>query len=537
MGLKDYKSKRKFEKTPEPKPGRSHKETGLIFVIHKHAARALHYDLRLELEGVLKSWAVPKGPTLDASVKRLAILVEDHPFDYKDFEGVIPPGNYGAGSVIIWDKGFYHHPSTPDRNESEKLLLEGLRKGDLKFILEGEKLHGEFALVRTRMDNRSWLLLKKKDQYTIKEDILAENRSVVSDMTLEEISEDDPDKAFGQKKIKQIRIGEALEGEDLKDAPAGPMPHSVKPMLATLAKEPFDHPDWMFEVKWDGYRAIAEIKDGGVSLYSRNQISLAKKFHPVAESLKHFGFKAVLDGEIVAVDDQGRADFQMLQDYKKTGRGHLLYYVFDLLYFENHDLTNLPLLRRKELLRKILPADPKVKFSDHVLKDGTLFFNIVKKKGLEGIMAKHSQSTYLAGKRSSHWLKVKTRLTQEGVIAGFTQPRGSRKSFGTLVLGVYAGDELIYIGHSGGGFSAGLLKELGQKLEPLTQDECPFKVEPEPNNPATWVKPELVCEVAFQGWTDEGIMRQPVFLRLRDDKAAREVALEKPERHPSGSPQ
>jgi bifunctional non-homologous end joining protein LigD len=317
-----------------------------------------------------------------------------------------------------------------------------------------------------------------------------------------------------------------LEGEDLKDAPLRPMPHRLKPMLATLVREPFDHQDWIFEVKWDGYRAIAEIRDSSVSLYSRNQISLAKKFYPVTESLKKFRFDAVLDGEIVIVDNQGHSDFQLLQDYQKTGKGHLLYYVFDLLYFEGHDLTNLPLIRRKELLRKILPHDLKIKFSDHILKDGTLFFNVVKKKGLEGIMAKHSQSPYKMGTRSRLWLKVKTLLTQEAVIAGFTEPGGSRKYFGSLVLGAYEGDELIYIGHSGGGFAAALLREISDMLKPMIQKECPFRAEPETNTAVTWVKPVLVCEVACQGWTDEGLMRQPVFLRLRKDKAAREVVRE-----------
>ncbi len=544
MALREYESKRKFGKTPEPKPGKGTVpdlrtersevvESGLspvnrlIFVVHKHAARSLHYDLRLELRGVLKSWAVPKGPSLDPSLKRLAMLVEDHPLDYKDFEGVIPEGNYGAGSVIVWDRGFYHHPSARGRKESEKLLLDGLRKGNMKFVLDGEKLQGEFALVKTGMDGKSWLLLKKKDRYTIKGDILKENRSVVSNRTLEDVSEANPEKSSIQK-INQIRLREAMEMEDLKDAPIKPMPHSIKPMLATLVKEPFDHPDWIFEVKWDGYRAVAEIRDEGVSLYSRNLISLNKKFFPIVESLRKCRFEAVLDGEIVVVDDRGHPDFQMLQNYQKSGSGHLLYYLFDLLYFQGHDLTNLPLIRRKELLKKILPSSPKIKFSDHVWKDGILFCDAVKEKGLEGIIAKHSQSAYRMGVRSRQWLKVKTRLTQEGVIAGFTEPRGGRRYFGALVLGVYEGDELIYIGHSGGGFGAKNLKEVREKMDPLVQKECPFKVKPETNTPVTWVKPELVCEVIFHGWTDEGFMRQPVFLRLREDKAAREVVREKP---------
>jgi len=528
MGLKEYTDKRKFEKTPEPAPDAAPEGRRLVFVVHKHAARALHYDLRLELEGVLKSWAVPKGPSLDPGVKRLAVMVEDHPFAYKDFEGVIPEGNYGAGSVIIWDRGFYRHPHAKDEHENEQLLRGGLKKGDLKFVLEGEKLRGEFALVRTRKDERSWLLLKKKDRVAAPQgDILAENRSVVSGMTLEELLEAGASKSFRQKQISRIRSHEAMEREELGDAPAGPMPHLVRPMLATLAREPFDHPEWLFEVKWDGYRAVAELRGNEVSLYSRNLLPLNEKFFPVVESLRKFGFEAVLDGEIVVVDDQGQPDFELLQNYRKTGNGHLLFYVFDLLHFQGHDLTGLPLIRRKELLKKILPPSPKIRFSDHVTNDGVLFFQVVKGKGLEGIIAKHGQSTYEAGKRSRQWLKVKKQLTQEGVIAGFTAPRGGRKHFGTLVLGVYEGDELIPIGHAGGGFGAKQLKEIRERLEPLVQTACPFKVKPETGPSVTWVRPELVCEVVFHGWTVDGVMRQPSFLRLREDKAPREVVREK----------
>ena len=523
MGLKEYSSKRKFGKTPEPEPGAPREGRRLLFVVHKHAARALHYDLRLELDGVLKSWAVPRGPSLDPSVKRLAVMVEDHPLDYRDFEGVIPEGNYGAGSVIIWDRGLYRHPSALDESESEKLLRDGLRKGDLKFVLEGEKLRGEFALVKMGKDEKSWLLLKKKDRHGVKEDILGENRSVVSHKTLEEVFEAGQGKSSGQKKMDQIHLREALESEELKDAPAASMPHDVQPMLATLVREPFDHPDWVFEVKWDGYRAIAEIRDGDVILYSRNRISFNRKFLPVVDALRKFRFEAVLDGEIVVVDDRGHPDFQMLQDYRKSGSGHLLYYVFDLLHFQGHDLTSLPLLKRKELLKRILPSASKIRFSDHVEKDGVLFFNVVKEKGLEGIIAKQAQSAYQMGRRTRQWLKVKTQLTQEGVIAGFTEPRGGRKYFGSLVLGVFHGDELVYIGHSGGGFGAKNLREIREKLDPLIRKECPFTVEPKTNTPATWVKPELVCEVALSGWTEDAIMRQPVFLRLRKDKTAREV--------------
>jgi len=522
MGLKEYAAKRKFEKTPEPGPDTPPEGHRLVFVVHKHAARRLHYDLRLELDGVLKSWAVPKGPSLDPGVKRLAVMVEDHPLAYRDFEGVIPEGNYGAGSVIIWDRGFYRHPLARDGEENEQLLLAGLKKGDLKFVLEGEKLRGEFALVKIRTDEKSWLLLKKKDRLAAHGDILLENRSVVSGRTLEEMTAGGGSKSFTQRKLQQIRRHEAQESET--ELPVSPMPHHIRPMLATLAQEPFDHPDWIFEVKWDGYRAVAEIRQGAVSLYSRNLLPLNEKFPPIVESLRKFPFDAIMDGEIVVVDDQGKPDFELLQNYRPGGSGHLLYYVFDLLHFQGHDLTGLPLIRRKEFLKKILPQSPKIRCSDHVRGEGVLFFRVAREKGLEGIIAKHGESAYRIGTRSRQWLKMKTRLTQEGVIVGFTAPRGGRRHFGTLVLGVYDGDELTCIGHAGGGFEAKELAEIRARLEPLIQEACPFKTRPETR--ATWVRPELVCEVVFHGWTSDGVMRQPSFLRLREDKGPREVERE-----------
>ncbi|HEY6011356.1 MAG TPA: DNA polymerase ligase N-terminal domain-containing protein, partial [Nitrospirota bacterium] len=420
MELKEYTFKREFEKTPEPRPGPQNEEGRLMFVVHKHAARALHYDLRLSLGGALKSWAVPRGPSLDPSLKRLAVQVEDHPLDYQDFEGVIPEGNYGAGSVIVWDRGFYHHPSTRDENESELLLLDGFRKGNMKFVLQGEKLHGEFALVRTGKNGKSWLLMKKKDRDAGRDDILRQNRSVISGKSLEEMLEAGPSRSFRLLKTNQIRLHETGEQEYLKDAPLLLMPKAIHPMLAAQVREPFDDPDWIFEVKWDGYRAIAEVRDRGVSLYSRNGISFNKKFYPIVDSLRSFGADAVLDGEVVVVDEEGRPDFQRLQHYRDPGSGHLLYYVFDLLYFQGRDLTGLPLLRRKEILKRILPAAPHVRFSDHVNREGVLFFQSAREKGLEGIIAKHAQSVYETGRRSRQWLKVKTRLTQDAVIAGFT---------------------------------------------------------------------------------------------------------------------
>jgi bifunctional non-homologous end joining protein LigD len=527
VGLKEYKSKRRFEHTPEPDSGASGEKDQLVFVVHKHAARHLHYDLRLELDGVLKSWAVPKGPSMNPSDKKLAMMVEDHPFDYKDFEGVIPEGNYGAGSVIIWDNGIYYHPDAKGKKENERLLRDGLEKGNMKFILEGQKLGGQFALVKTRRNERSWLLLKKKDRFATEEDVLRENRSVVSKKTLEELFSGGEEE-FGRKKADQIRLRETMEKIDLKDAPEAQMPHRVKPMLATPAKKPFDDPEWIFEVKWDGYRATGEIQDGEVALYSRNLISLKRKFPPIADELKRFGFAALLDGEIVIVDEQGHPDFQMLQNYTKTGEGYLLYYVYDLLHFDGRDLSNLPLIRRKEILKSILPLSPRIKFSDHVTGEGLLFFDEVKKKGLEGIIAKHSRSVYVPGIRSRQWLKVKTQLTQDAVIGGFTEPKGGRKYFGSLVLGVFEGDELVYIGHSGGGFDSKSMKEIRETMDPLISTDCPFRVKPKTNTPAVWLEPKLVCEVALSEWTGEGLMRHPVFLRMREDKDAHEVVREEP---------
>ncbi len=526
MALKDYTAKRQFDKTPEPGPGAEAATGQLRFVVQKHAARAVHYDLRLELGGVLKSWAVPRGPSMDPSRKRLAVMVEDHPLDYRDFEGVIPEGNYGAGSVIIWDRGIYR-PAAASAENAEKPVREGLQKGDLKFVLEGEKLRGEFALVKMRKDGNSWLLLKKKDRYAGAGEILMRNRSVVSDKTLEEVLASGEGTLFRKKHAQRIRVREILESDGLKDAPEASLPRNIAPMLATSVREPFDHPDWLFEVKWDGYRAIAELSARGVSLHSRNGISFVDKFAPVAAALRKFEFEAVLDGEIVVVDQEGRPDFQALQHYRQAGPGRLLYSVFDLLYFEGRDLRGLSLLRRKELLKKILPLSSFVRPSDHVARDGVLFFRTALEKGLEGIVAKHIGSMYEAGKRSGQWLKIKARLTQDAVIAGFTEPGGGRKHIGALVLGVFDGDRLVYIGHVGSGFAESDLKDLYEKLLPFASTECPFPSEPATNAPVTWVRPELVCEVSLSGWTEDNVMRQSVFLRLREDKSARETVFEK----------
>lgn len=526
MELKEYASKRTFDSTPEPQPSAESGTGGHRFVVQKHAARVVHYDLRLEVGGVLKSWSVPRGPSLDPSAKRLAVRVEDHPLEYREFEGIIPEGNYGAGGVIIWDRGRYHHPAARDEGESDRLMQDGLRNGNVKFVLEGEKLRGAFALARAGSGGTSWLLMKKKDAAATQDDILRENRSVASHRTLAELIASAAAPAFRRRKLGQVRLHEAREQDDLRDAPPGPAPRDVRPMLASAAEAAFDHPDWLFEVKWDGFRAVAGIRNGAVSLSSRNGISLNAKFPAIVDALREFGADAVLDGEIVVTNDAGVPDFQMLQRYREMQRGRLLYAVFDLLHFEGRDLTGLPLIRRKGFLQQVLPQGGRLRFSDHIVQDGILFFEAAREKGLEGIVAKFAHSVYEPGRRTQQWLKVRTRQTQDAVIAGFTEPRGGRPYFGSLVLGVFEGEKVVYIGHAGSGYSATDLREIRGLLEPLVRTECPFDPAPESSAAVTWVRPELVCEVAFSGWTQDGVLRQPVFLRLRQDKDPRDAVRE-----------
>jgi len=518
MSLEEYLRKRDLTKSPEPAAKERKPVKALRFVIHKHAASHLHYDFRLELDGVLKSWAIPKGPSLDPAVKRLAVMVEDHPYEYGDFEGVIPKGNYGAGEVIIWDSGTYHAPATPEREQSEELLRAGLKKGDLKFVLRGEKLSGEFALVRIKGDkDNAWLLIKKNDEFASTEDVTLQDRSVASNATIEDIK-------AGRVSPPAPKLQPSpTPGEP---AAAAPMPHQIIPMLAASAQEPFDDPDWLFEIKLDGYRAVAEIETGEVRLYSRNNLSFNARFPNLVRSLASLDINAVLDGEVVALDDKGRSCFQQLQNNQRTGHGEIYYYVFDILYLNGEDLRSQPLLARKERLRNLLPDLPDIRYSDHIMEYGKQFFDLARQNNLEGILAKRANSPYQAGRRSRDWVKIKIRLQQEAVICGFTEGRGSRKSFGSLVLGVYENDELVYIGLTGGGFDEAGLKEMHAALLPLVQPHSPFKEQVKTNMPVTWVKPELVCEVEFAEWTDENVMRQPIFLGLREDKEPRSVVRE-----------
>ena len=520
MSLKKYNQKRDFRKTSEPKGSKKSNSKNLQFVVQKHDATNLHYDFRLELDGVLKSWAVPKGPSLNPKEKRLAMMVEDHPFDYKDFEGTIPEGNYGAGNVIVWDKGTYKSANNNGKSNDNKLIEEGLKKGDLKIILQGEKLKGEFALVDMKKPKQNaWLLIKKKDEYANSKNILSKDESVISGKKIDEIGKDES---------KKIKLADIFKKSDFKDVKKKDLPKNFKPMLATLTDEPFDDKNWIYEIKWDGYRAIAEIKDGKVNLHSRNNKSFNKKFSDVAEDLKIIEGDVILDGEVVVVDEEGKSSFQLLQNYQKTGKGNLVYYIFDIVYLNGYDLTELPQITRKKILQKIEFNTSHLKISDHIEKNGKEFFKAAQEKKLEGIIAKNKEATYDPGKRVKDWLKIKILKRQEAVIGGFTKPKGSRKKIGALVLGVYEGDDFIYVGHTGGGFTDNELESVYKKLKPLIRKTSPFKVEPKTNTPAKWTTPKIICEVKFSEWTDDGHMRQPIYLGLREDKDAAKVVKELP---------
>lgn len=528
--LSSYKKKRNLKSTSEPKARmkRVSKESPYLFVVQKHQASHLHYDFRLELKGVLKSWAIPKGPSLNPSDKRLAIMVEDHPFDYKSFEGTIPPGNYGAGTVMVWDYGTYHLPKTLSKKEIEKEMIHGLAKGHLEIILEGKKLKGAFTLIKISGEGmkNDWLLIKKKDGFTSSQDVTENDRSAQSGRTMQEIAKEKSGQWQSTKKTSSKRTKKQLLSQ-IDTKPFEKMPKEIRPMLATLVNEPFNDEEWLFEIKWDGYRTLAYIKDKKVELLSRNQNSFNQLFPAIVQELESMEDDLILDGEVVVVDKTGKSHFQLMQNYQTTQEGSLLFYVFDLLYLNGHDLRKMPLIKRKEILQEVLNrfSGSLIRYSDHILKQGIPFFKEAKKKHLEGILAKKIESLYQM-KRSRDWLKIKIHRQQEVVIGGFTSPRGSRKKFGALLVGVYKNKQLHYVGHVGGGFTQQSLIEIHQLLLPLVQDHNPFVDKITPNAPVNWVKPILVGEVSFSEWTSEGYMRQPIFLGLRIDKSAKQVRRE-----------
>jgi bifunctional non-homologous end joining protein LigD len=569
MSLSLYKKKRRFNETPEPEGKEKSSKAHLRFVIQKHDASHVHYDFRLEMEGVLKSWAVPKGPSLNPADKRLAMMVEDHPYDYRTFEGIIPAGNYGGGTVIVWDEGTYEPIDMEglSRKEQEKELLKQLHSGNLKFIIHGKKIKGEYALFQMKgRGERSWILMKKKDEFASDEDITENEKSVKTGKTIVQVAEahgttvnhpeahgkgagkekkttkkkpvqllsDEkrtavkkkvaPKKSANKKKAQPVK---EILGDSFSLAKKSAMPHELLPMMATLTNKTFDNENWLFEIKWDGYRAVAYCNGKNVELISRNLKPYTEKYAPVTRSLKELELKAVLDGEIVAVNEKGLAVFQYLQNWQNTPV-HLQYFVFDILWLDGYDLTQIPLIERKRVLSEVLPQDHEViKYSDHVVNKGKDFFKVALSQGLEGIMAKKADSIYQTDKRTENWLKIKVTLRQEVVIAGFTEPRKTRKFFGSLLLGVYDGDELVYVGHTGSGFTKKSLEQIYKKMQPLVVSECPFENCPKGNMPVTWVQPKLVCEIKFSEWTNDRIARQAIFMGLREDKKPRDVSFEK----------
>jgi len=512
--LSEYQRKRDFSKTSEPK-GAPDASGGNRFVVQKHWATRLHYDFRLEMEGVLVSWAIPKGPTLNPAERRLAAHVEDHPVSYYDFEGTIPKGEYGGGTVMVWDWGTYAlEESTP---------AESLRRGEVKFRLNGVRLTGRYALVRTRSD-KDWLLIKKKDEAADPSfDIQHFDTSVKTGRTKEEIEQ-------GQDAVWSSRRDAGGGGLiNLANAEKGPMPRTLEPMKAQLVDAAFDDDRWLFEVKWDGIRLVSFIDNGKVSLQTRAG-RIVDDEYPQLQAVSRLvnAKQAVLDGEIVALDEEGRPSFQLLQNRGKEPHP-MQYVVFDIVYLDGQRLFRVPLEDRKRLLRDIVRDSDLLKYSEHVLGEGKAFFKAAQQKQLEGIVAKLRDSPYQPGMRSSAWLKIKAVRQQEVVIGGFTEPRGGRRHFGALIVGVYEDGKFVYAGHVGGGFDERSLESLAKIMKPLTVKTSPFSGEPpRGNEKPTWVRPKLVAEVKFAEWTRDGVMRQPVFLGLRDDVDPREVRRELP---------
>lgn len=562
MSLTKYKSKRNFKESPEPIGGKPDTEK-LRFVIQKHAASHLHYDLRLEMEGVLKSWAVPKGPSLDPAIKRLAMMVEDHPYDYRNFEGIIPSG-YGAGTVIVWDEGIYEPSEFPgNKKEQDKNLRSQLHQGKLKFILNGKKLKGEFALIKAKgRGENSWLLMKMNDKHATENDILLKDKSVISKKTLEQIKKTSTT-IYGSEKTSEtsvitsakakttknkitkaatISVKKGISSAGTKTTSAGrksPFPSKVSPMLSTLVAQPLETPGWVYEVKWDGYRAIAFCKKNKVEIKSRNDKSFSEKYYPVLNELKSLNLDAVLDGEIVVLDEDGKANFGNLQNWRSESDGELYFYVFDILWLNGRDLTHEIFLDRRAILDPLIPKDGIIRLSQVFDQDGKEFFEAAKKMNLEGIIAKKADSTYLPGMRSGDWLKIKANARQEMVIGGYTKNTGTSKNFSSLLVGVFENKKLIYTGKVGTGFKESMQQDILKLLKPIIIKDSPFIEIPDINKPsrfrpnpphatAVWVKPQIVCEVSFTEMTTDGIMRHPSFKGIRVDKKSKDVVLEKP---------
>ena len=529
--LAKYWRKRDFTVTPEP-----HGEVGaktrerLNYFIQRHHARRLHYDFRLELDGTLKSWAVPKGPSFDPADKRLAVRVEDHPLDYGSFEGEIPAHQYGAGKVILWDRGMWIPQGDP---------REGLRKGQLKFRLEGEKLSGLWALVRmgeAGEEKENWLLIKEKDDEA-KTGRAAAVTELRPESVLQRLDRQKPAKK--KRDVTRTRVKKNAGSEPARDldgvdgARKDEMPALIKPQLATLADRAPSSDDWLVEIKFDGYRALTRIERGQAQIYTRAGNDWTQKWNDIAMCARHLPVKqAWIDGEVVAIDETGAVNFQLLQNLdREHARGRLAYYVFDLLYLDGYDLRDLPLAQRKTLLKDLFaeldPAGPLL-YSDHLTGDTETIFSHACHHQLEGLIVKRADARYESA-RSRSWLKVKCLKRQEFVVGGYTDPEGSRDQFGALLVGVYDDDgKLRYAGKVGTGFDATSLKNVAKALFKVTAPAAPF-VDPPRGAEARgvhWLKPELVAEIKFAQWTDTGHIRHAAFVGLRSDKRAQDIRRE-----------
>ena len=547
--LSEYRRKRDFSRTAEPAGSVTPSRKGTLrFVIQKHAASHLHFDLRLELDGVMKSWAVPKGPSLDPSVKRLAMEVEDHPIDYNTFEGTIPKGEYGGGTVMVWDRGTYRADAADD-GDDESAIRRGYRSGDLKFTLQGERLRGSWVLVRMRgraagAAKPQWLLIKHRDDEARDDiDIVAETMtSVATGRTMEEI-------AAGRKRPAKPP-GPATASRQAppstRKASAAPTRSRaigrLEPMYASIGTSVPDGDGWTFEPKYDGIRVLAYVTEAAVRLVTRNGNDKTKQFPEIAEALRALGRKAerdlVVDGEIIAVVDGEVARFQALQDrmhVKDTvAIDHLAetkpaaIVLFDILVDGPDILLKEPWTTRRKHLERVLRrrTNDRVRLSESIPADGHEMLERVRRDGWEGVIAKRTSSTYDPGVRSKSWLKLKVEHRQEFVIGGWTEPRNTREHIGAILLGYFEGDRFIYVGHTGGGFTREGLKEVHRRLARLERKTSPFEQPPRTNERAHWTRPEVVVEVKFNEWTADGKLRQPIFLGVRDDKPARDVGRE-----------
>jgi bifunctional non-homologous end joining protein LigD len=533
MVLEEYRHKRDFRKTSEPEGREGIGRTpGLRFVVQKHAATRLHYDLRLELDGVLKSWAVPKGPGTEPGDKHLAVHVEDHPLEYGEFEGIIPKGEYGGGTVLLWDRGIWEPLEDP---------LHGYAKGELKFLLHGHKLRGKWTLVRLRAkqgeEDKNWLLIKGREGWGGEGDGESADpeqeldRSVATGRTMDEIARLGEKIWHSAPSPGEGKSGPAgrLDLSGLSGAEPGEQPQVIGPQLATLVPEAPRGEEWLHEIKFDGYRLLCFVLDGQARMISRRGQDWTDRFRSIADRAASLGRDCILDGEVVVLRPDGTTDFQALQNLLKgKGTGELIYYAFDLPHCAGFDLTRVPLALRKETLREFLPAEGIVRFSEHIRGRGGDVFRNACRLGLEGIISKRADSPYGSG-RGSSWLKVKCVKRQEFVVGGYTEPSGSRAGFGALLVGFNEGGELHFAGRVGTGFTERTLSDLSERLSKIETARPPF-VDPPRGREAKgvhWVAPELVAEVGFTEWTREGVLRHPSFKGLREDKSASEVTRER----------